>query len=82
MHSIYSALAGVARQFFRRTGFPVPPLLRRAHRRIRNSRSDQAGGRVREETRGLREEVAALASAVERLETMAYIDRIGSRPEA
>jgi hypothetical protein len=82
MGSIYSALASLARQFFRRTGIPVPPFVRQAHRRIRSSRSDAAAPRPREEAGGLREEVAALAHAVERLETMAYLDHVGRRPEA
>jgi hypothetical protein len=95
MRSVYSALASVGRQFFRRTGIPVPSFVRQTHRRIRRHRSGQAAPGPRElagglpevapdprdQARGLREEVRALARAVERLEAMAYIDKVGRHPE-
>ena len=81
MRSVYSALASAAKQFFRRTGIPVPRFVRQVHRRIRSSRSDEAPPARRDSPGGMQEEVAALAHAVERLETMAYLDQVGRRPD-
>jgi hypothetical protein len=73
MRNIYLAIADAARRFFVATGIPVPRLARRVHRVLHRTLAD--------DKRDLREEVAALARAVDRLETMVYIDRIGRRPD-
>lgn len=74
MRSLYGALVAVARRFFGATGIPVPRGARRLHVFLATPRAHD--GQV-----SLREEVEALARAVERLETRAYIDEIGRRPD-
>jgi hypothetical protein len=74
MRSSYDAIVGIARHFFDATGIPVPAFLRRVHRA-------SAGVGFNRNEPDLREEVAALSRAVERLETQAYIERIGHRSD-
>lgn len=74
MRSLYFALVSAARRFFAATGIPVPRFARRAHQILATPRANNGH-------RALRKEVEALSRAVERLETRAYIDQIGRRPD-
>jgi hypothetical protein len=74
MRRTYVAIAGLARRFFEVTGIPVPTFVRRVHR------ASLGASFSRRET-DVRDEVAALSQALERLETMAYIDRVGRRSD-
>ena len=73
MRNLYLAVATAARRFFVVTGIPVPRFARRAHRAL--------GAALGDERHDLREEVEALQRRLERLETMAYLDRIGRPPD-
>jgi len=73
MRNLYLAVATAARRFFVVTGIPVPRFARRANRAL--------GTALGDEKRDLRQEVAALARRLERLETMEYLDRIGRPPD-
>ena len=70
MHRIYRAILGLGRWFFAKSGLPVPKLGRRVQVLLRNRMFHSERG-------GIREELEALTRAVERLETAAYIERIG-----
>jgi hypothetical protein len=74
MRKVYLAMADVGRRFFRLAGIPVPRSAQRMHHILVRSR-------LVEVQPDLREEVAALARAVDRLETIAYIDEISRRPD-
>lgn len=74
MHRSYLAIVGAGRRLSAAARIPVPGPLRRLNRAIRRALSN--------DVRSDREvEIAALARGLERLETMAYVDRIGRRPD-
>jgi hypothetical protein len=74
MHETYLRLAQAGRRFFAATGIPVPGFIKGAHRLL------VSPGLTRRRSK-LDREVEAQARAIERLETMAYIDRLGRRQD-
>jgi hypothetical protein len=74
MRDLYVRLSDVGRRFFNASGIPVPRLLRRLNRTLLAGRSGR--GMSSKEL-----EIEAQARAIERLETMAYLDRLGRRDE-
>ena len=74
MRDLYPRFAQAGRRFFAATGIPVPSLARRAHRAV-------LGARARRSHSDLEREIEAQARAIERLETLAYIDRLGRRKD-
>lgn len=85
MSSLYRAVVKVVRRVLVVTGIPVPALARRVHAAVRHRYLDAEPLKTRRAHAAseddLRQEVAALARAVERLETSAYLDRIGRSPD-
>lgn len=74
MHSLYALLLGLARRFFSATGIPIPSVARRANRRLKDGLGVASMAQMSAE-------IAAIARAVQRLETAEYLDRIGRRDE-
>jgi hypothetical protein len=78
--NLYRAVAGSVRRFFVATGIPVPRFARRASRALAAAFNDDLRD-LRKEVKALRKEVEALRLRVDRVETTAYLDSIGRRPD-
>lgn len=74
MRDLYKRIARGARRFFAATGIPVPGLARRVHRAALNATAKHSSPK-------LEREIEAQRKAIERLEVVAYIDRIGRRED-
>jgi hypothetical protein len=74
MRNVYERVAQAARRFFAVTGLPVPGFARRVHRVATSATA-------RGTSSDIDREAEAQRRAIERLEVMAYIDRLGHRDD-
>lgn len=93
LRNLYLVVVRAVRWFFAATHLPKPGIARRANRSLRKRYIDaqrdtgRGASSVEAQVRhdavqpDVREEIAALTSAIERLETMAYLDRVDHRPD-